>query len=1112
MNVYQIGISTTQLRNIVAKASTIRERLNSDIFTPVTDVDEKLLQSRLDDWCNSAAKGDYELFQRFLAWDGLDLETAKLGLYPVTLKPDVPLPNWANILSSVIEIAPATFVSKTAGNQTEPTYSFLSQQFPLPFQDVLVPFVVFAQRELVRLAGENYGRLTKEAHSVCENAFICQLIDAAAKPLYQTFTNWRLARQSSFSRLLIQTQDVQSRELYFQFIQELLQGKLVDLFLEFAAMARQLAVMTELWIESQLEFLQHLSADWPEITKTFASSDTLGQVTGIKTLLSDPHRGRRSVIALEIEPNLSLIYKPKDMGIEKEYNQLLTWLNEQGCPLPQRNLQVLNCGNHGWVEYVEPLPCEDKAQLQRHYQRAGMLLCLTYVLDAIDCHHENVIACGEHPLLIDAETLMQHRSKESLEKMQNAQELAFNQINHSVQRTAFLPAWHFGGEDNYNFDFSGLGSQVQKPWLYKGFKWSNINTDRMNYGLGEVEITPPTQHIPALNGETTNFSDWIEAIAEGFELMYRFLIEKREALLSSDSPLWSMKKEPIRYLFRNTNSYFKIFDKLDHVKYLRDGVDRSIGLEILKRSCGRPEEKPKIWPLIQNEREQIEQLDIPFFSIYADTDVLDLPANNRVEGVFLAPSFDFVIQRIQNLSEQDLGLQLQLINATLYLRIIEAQDVAPDIEVAKVDETVLMQKTEITPEEDVLLVEIMAIADRLKQRAIHAPDGSVTWLAPQFAGRNNRFEYQPTSFSLYDGKFGIALFLAALEHVRGTGEFRELALGALQEFRTNTIPRTEEEKKNIPKDLNIGMGSGMAGQISVLTRVGQFLSDDSLIADALEVARLISQDMIAQDKQLDALGGAAGTILSLLALHRVTQDAGVLNIAVACGDYLLSKSVAAPKGRAWKTLNDRLITGYSHGAAGIAHALLNLAQVAENAEFRQLAEDAIAYEQSMFLPDEGNWPDLRDFSKVVLNGKSEQLSLMSSWCHGATGIGLSRVGVLPLLENEAIYQDIKVAIQTTKRYLAQKSQYVDHLCCGAMGQIEFLLCAAYRLKDSELLEEALSYAAQVVMERKQKGYYFEPAIQGRVYAPSLFRGETGVGYTLLHLMYPHKLPSILLYE
>lgn len=1103
-------ISTAQLQGIVTRGSTLFERLDSRIFSPSPETDEKLLQSRLDAWCQAVAKGNFEHFQRCLEWDGLNLETAKQAIAPVCLRRDAPLPKWAKTLSSVLNLAFSTTATNPDATAKE---RFLIAQSPLPFEEILTPFVLFAQRELILRAGECYQRLTDGVHAVFERALLGQLIDIATQPLQIAFTRWRSGQQSSFTRLLTQIQELQSRSLYTRFVQEMLQGKLVPFFVEYAALARLLATATLLWVESQLEFLHHLDADWSEIEEKFGNGVPLGQVTWVQPLLSDPHQGRRSVIALKIEPNLHLVYKPKHLGIEQAYNQLLVWLNEQGCPLPLKTLRVINHNSHGWVEFVEPLPCEDTAQLERHYQRAGMLLCLIYVLDATDCHYENLIASGEHPVLIDTETLMQHRPEiESSRNVQTAQQLAFHQIGNSVMRTALLPIWHSESNGNSDFDFSGLGSHTQETRLYKGFQWSSVNTDQMALNQKLLTIHPPLAHVPTLNGQPASLSDWIEAVVEGFQQMYRFVQDKHDVLLSQENPLWAMAQQPVRFLFRPTNTYFKILKKLSGSEYLRDGVDRSIALEIVKRSAVGATEKPKLWSIVQAERQQMERLDIPFFSIYPNTDVLELSPNSQVEGFFQGSSFELVLERIKNLSESDLAMQVNFIRSTLYLRMMPSQELAvPEKQTHKTSLSV-QRTSEVMLDESDFVAEVMAIARRLQGRAICAPDGSVTWLAPQFIFQQQRFEFQPTGVSLYDGKLGIALFLAAVEQIRGDGEFRELCLGALQEFR-QALPRSEQAVARLSSSLNLGLSAGLGGWIYSLTKIGQFLGDNSLLADAVDLAHSITPEGIASDCYLDILGGTAGTLLGLLALYQVVYDPVVLKCACCLGRYLLAQSVITSNGRAWKTLDGRLLTGFSHGAAGIAYALLKLAQVADEAEFRLAAAEAIAYEQSLFLPEVSNWPDLRDFSKFILaTGKSEPPPLMSSWCHGATGIGLARLGGLPMLETEVIHQDIEVAIQTTQKQLAQKQRIVDQLCCGRMGQIELLLCAASRLGKPDLLTEARVYASQVVQQARQKGYYLEPTLHSSVYVPGLFRGEVGIGYTLLRLTYLEQLPSILLWE
>ncbi|MEH2137647.1 type 2 lanthipeptide synthetase LanM family protein [Nostoc sp.] len=1101
-------MSTAQLHNIVSRASTLFERLDSQIFSPSPETDEKLLQSRLDTWCQTVGKGNFEHFQKYLEWDGLNLETAKSAIAPVSLRHDAPLPNWAKTLSSVLNLA---FAQAATNPDATTSQRFLIPQSPLPFEDILAPFVLFAQQELIARTGQGYQRLTDEVHGVFERSLLGQLIDMATQPLQIAFTSWRAGQQSSFTRLLAQTQELQTRNLYVRFVRDMLQGKLTSFFVEYAALARLLATATELWVESQLEFLHHLDADWSEIAEKFNNGEPLGQVTSVQPLRSDPHRGRRSVITLKIEPNLHLVYKPKHLGTEQAYNQLLAWLNEQGSPLPLKTLQVINRDSHGWVEFVASQACEDTAQLERHYQRAGMLLCLIYVLDATDCHYENLIASGEHPVLIDTETLMQHRPEiESSGNVQTAQKLAFDWVDNSVMRTALLPVWHPGSNGNSGFDFSGLGSHNQEARHYKGLQWSSVNTDQMALNQKLLTIDPFLAHVPTLNGQPASLSDWIEAVATGFEQMYHFLQDKKEVLLSQDSPLWTMARQLVRFVFRPTNTYFRILNKLRSSEYLRDGVDRSIGLEILKLTAAGATEKPKLWSILQAERQQMEQLDIPFFSIYPNTDVLELSPDSQLEGFFQGSSFELVLERIKNLSKSDLAMQVSFIRNTLYLRMIPGQEIAAPEKLANQTLSV-QQSSEVMLDESDFVSEVMAIARRLQERAICAPDGSVTWLAPQFIGQQQRFQFQPAGLSLFDGKLGIALFLAAVEHIKKDGEFRELCLGALQEFRQG-LSKVEQPKAEF-SNLNLGLSAGLGGWIYSLTKIGQFLNDDRLLADAVNLAHSIVPEAITSDRDLDIAGGTAGTLLSLLALYQVVRDPIVLESACLIGRHLLAQSVITSNGRAWKTLDGRLLTGFSHGAGGIAYALLKLAQVTNDTQFQMAAAEAIAYEQSVFLPEVGNWPDLRDFSKFLqATNKSEPPSLMSSWCHGAAGIGLARLGGLAMLSTEAIHQDIQVAIKTTQKQLTQKQGIVNQLCCGHMGQIEFLLCAASRLGKSDLLINAKVHASQVVQQARQKGYYLEPALHSSVYVPGLFRGEVGIGYTLLRLTHLEQLPSILLWE
>jgi type 2 lantibiotic biosynthesis protein LanM len=358
-------------------------------------------------------------------------------------------------------------------------------------------------------------------------------------------------------------------------------------------------------------------------------------------------------------------------------------------------------------------------------------------------------------------------------------------------------------------------------------------------------------------------------------------------------------------------------------------------------------------------------------------------------------------------------------------------------------------------------------------------------------------------YGLYEGCSGVALFLAALETVTGAG-FRSLVLGALQSLRKHS--QKLEDSQKFAKEIGIGGAMGLGSIIYALVRISQFLGESDLLEDAKQISSLLSPELLAADRKFDIISGAAGAILGLLALYNISADSVILEQAIACGHHLLDHRVTSDSGyRAWATLNGKLLTGFSHGAAGIAYALLRLYKTTQSPIFLQAAEEAIAYERSVFSPEAANWPDFRPFG--IRNGKP---TFMATWCHGAPGIALARLGSLAILDTEEIRQEIEIALKTTQKY---DLHGMDHLCCGILGRVEVLLTAALQLSKKELLEIAQKQAAWVVDRAEQVGSFcLLPDFSTNIYIPSFFQGTAGIGYELLRLAHPDLLPSVLLWE
>jgi lantibiotic modifying enzyme len=242
------------------------------------------------------------------------------------------------------------------------------------------------------------------------------------------------------------------------------------------------------------------------------------------------------------------------------------------------------------------------------------------------------------------------------------------------------------------------------------------------------------------------------------------------------------------------------------------------------------------------------------------------------------------------------------------------------------------------------------------------------------------------------------------------------------------------------------------------------------------------------------IAGAAGAILSLLALRRHTGETALLEKAVLCGERLLEMRTTEG---AWLTTARRPLAGFSHGAAGIGLALLRLHAAAPDTRFQQAALAGFAYERNLLSREACNWQDLRDHI-------TDRFAA-AGWCHGAPGVALSRIGALKLVAGDELASPLRSDLDVGLRYLAA-GEIVNNgtICCGEMGRAEVLLEAARYLGRPELEVQARKRASSVVAGLLP--------VEERPFIPGFFQGSAGIGYGLLRLIAQNRLSSILLWE
>lgn len=223
----------------------------------------------------------------------------------------------------------------------------------------------------------------------------------------------------------------------------------------------------------------------------------------------------------------------------------------------------------------------------------------------------------------------------------------------------------------------------------------------------------------------------------------------------------------------------------------------------------------------------------------------------------------------------------------------------------------------------------------------------------------------------------------------------------------------------------------------------------------------------------------------------------------------LSKQLLTILSRTMVIISAKPLTGFSHGTAGIAWALLELAALTGEERFWTTALAAIDYERSLFSHKVGNWPDLRVFEdpgKVTKNNHKEE-EFMIAWCHGAPGIGLARLSMLQHVDNVDIRAEIDAALKTT---LSEEFVGNHSLCHGVLGNLEFLLQASQTLDDNQLKGEVYRISAMILDSIEKHGWLC--GVPLGVETPGLMTGLAGIGYELLRLAEPERVPSVLALE
>ena len=716
---------------------------------------------------------------------------------------------------------------------------------------------------------------------------------------------------------------------------------------EYPVLARLLGTATELSVEAGLELLSRFAADRSAIIGQLLGGVDPGPAVAIEPGLGDRHRGGRSVTAVSFADGRTVIYKPTTLGGHLAFQRIVDWLNAR---LPAGQLRLpaaVARPGYGWVEFIVGRPLPRLAAAAEFYRREGVLLAALYATHACDMHHQNVIASGASPIVIDVETIFH---PDLPMPRTTAPDPAAEFLASSVLSTGLLPY--------ATVDSGGVHDQ-----------------SGLTGGRG--------RNVPRFDGEVIEPDGHEAAIIEGFRLGYDAIAAEPTAFALL---LSSCGGTEVRTVIRPTSGYASLMSESTHPDLLRDAADRDQALAVLREvSAHHP-----LWRgLADYEIADLWNGDVPLLTTRpAQTDIWT-SGGVRLPGQLGRTGLSCALANVRAMGEVHRRDQEWIISASLAARKPSGGH--------RIARAVQGPVTAAAAEPSRLLAAACGLGDQIVASAIadREEPARANWLGLQLV-EDCQWMLLPMGAGLADGYLGVALFLAQLGELTGIDRYAETARQAVSAF--PLLLAAIGGRPELVAAIGCGGIGGLGGISYGLARMSSLLHD----AELGRWAGLAAEIAATVDLASATPGWAAGSAGCLAAMLSVQAELGfgpAAALARACADRLC-ELVADTDG--YCGFDGDRAAGFAAGPAGIGWSLVRFAEA--KAEPRYLAAGQLAARRAIETssPDDSlGWCSGaagRLLARTCLPGAAEGLDEAArilaarpvladlSLCHGEAGV------------------------------------------------------------------------------------------------------------------------------
>lgn len=338
--------------------------------------------------------------------------------------------------------------------------------------------------------------------------------------------------------------------------------RLFSLFKKFPVLARLWCQLISQWREHVTEVLLRFTKDRTALSHAFLGGRSIGTIADFRCGLSDSHNHGRTVMQLHFGAD-SVIYKPRPGDGEWEWGSLLEWMNAQSFQPRLRVGRVLRRKGYCWMERIEVAPCKNDATARHFYERIGGMMAAAYLLKAVDCHRDNLIASGEDPVLVDADAL-----------------------------------WHVS---------AATKAQTPLDLLYRTGFFPNSNPRSLQSRSSVLGRTKTGKHVARIGTKPLRAVQYEREIVKGFSRAWHCILGTKDRRRGFAKRLRRIRSRKRRWIYRPTEKYAAVRRASIQPAALRSEVERDL---IISSLCSG---RAVTFTVIHAEIDALKGLDIPYF-------------------------------------------------------------------------------------------------------------------------------------------------------------------------------------------------------------------------------------------------------------------------------------------------------------------------------------------------------------------------------------------------------------------------------------------------------------------------------------------------------------------